>query len=375
MKKGSRINKILLTLTVIVAGVLMGRGETVSQKQAQQLAQLFFNEAAGRVTPPPKLVYNGRKLTTARLFTPFYVYNSSTGAFVIISAENKAMPILGFSLKDTFDPDRLGDTETALLRSYAIEIELVRYDTQPIDETVRAWQDYPSYVEEILKSKYLATDPKFSVEEGDRIINEAIERDNAIYSDIYTPGQWKEMILDELRVKECAVIAIVGKDSLLPAIVYGHQGEYFRIEMSRRNDWLMRLNATEVIPSDMVSVVVNPLEIPYDMEEEIPFAEHDAFLAEAHEEEERRMSKSSIDFIESDGEPVVKALGSGHFEITLPENGIIANIYNIAGTMVRRFTYSDTPVINIDISSNPNGFYFILIEGESGRPYGLKLYK
>ena len=156
------MKKTILTFLAAIS-IFSMKAETVSQKQAQQQAQLFFNEAAGRVTPPPKLVYNGRRLTTDRLFNPFYIYNNSLGGFVIISAENKAYPILGYSLKDKFDPDGIGETELALLKSYASEIELVRYDSQPVESAVKAWQDYAGYVDSIIKAKYEATDPKISV--------------------------------------------------------------------------------------------------------------------------------------------------------------------------------------------------------------------
>ena len=85
------------------------KGETVSQKQAMGIAQTFFNTLYGEVTAPPKFVWNGRQLTTDRLFNPFYIYNSPKGGFVIISAENKAYPILAYGKNTAFSRDQLGD--------------------------------------------------------------------------------------------------------------------------------------------------------------------------------------------------------------------------------------------------------------------------
>lgn len=349
--------------------------ETVSQKEAQRLAHLFFNESAGRITAPPKLVYNGRKLTTNRLFTPFYVYNTPIGGFVIISAENKAFPILGFSLKESFDPDKLGETDLALLKSYATEIELVRYDSQSVEGVEWAWQHYAEYVESILKAKYVATDPKITIDQCMELIWEAIELDNAIYSDIYTPAQWRDMLLDELELKESAPLGLIAGNSVYPAVVYGHQGDYFRIELSSRNGWLMRINATDVIPSNMATIVVNPLELPIEFEIEQPFVDHDAFLAEVEEIESVRMEKASIDFPQFEDQPMIKANGGGHFEIQIPENVVSARIYNLAGALVRRHAYGDTQIAHIDISAEPSGFYFVTLEGNSGKPYGIKLYR
>lgn len=375
LKGEQSMKKIISVLLVALCLCGVSQAENVSQKQARELAQLFFNESAGRVTAPPKMVYNGRRLTTNRLFVPFYVFNTSLGGFVIISAENKAYPILGFSLRESFDPDRLGDTELALLKSYATEIEFVRYDTEPVDGAVWAWQNYGEYVSGILKAPYVATDPKISVEESLKIIDGAVDRDDAVYADIYTPAQWRDMILDELALRESAPVAFVDNNKVFPAVVYGRQGDYFRIEMTQRNSWLMRLNATEVIPSNMVSVVVNPLLIPFELEEERPFADYDDFMEEVMATEEARMTAASIDIPMFDGTPMVRANGGGRFEVQLPEEAVMARVYNLAGSMVKRHTYSGLSTVNIDISEEPSGFYFVTIAGESGTPYGLKLFR
>ena len=368
------MKRLLLILTVALTSLAM-RAETVSQKQAQLLANTFFNEMSGKVVAPPKAVYNGRKLTTNRLINPFYVYNNPSGGFVIISAENKAYPILGFSLKDNFNPDRLGDPELAILRSYAKEIELIRYDSEPVEEAIKAWQDYPGYVKDILDSPYIATDPKISIEQSYRLLDDSMDEDRAVYSDLYTPMQWREMILDELRLKEVAPLGFVFNGQIYPTVVYGHQGSYFRIEMSERNNWLMRLNATEVIPSDMISVVVNPLELSYDVEEEQPFETHDTFLEEVGEIERRRNAESSISRVDLNLSPRLISNGSGHFEIIVPEEVSDAYVYNLSGALVRAYKYADTQSAHVDISANPSGFYFVKVRGISGTPYGFKIYR
>ena len=373
------IGDILMKRSVVYIlafmSLLAASAETVSQKQAQQLAHLFFNEAAGRVTAPPKLIYNGRKQTTGRLFTPFYVYNTALGGFVIISAENKAYPILGFSLKDNFDPERLGDTERELLTSYALEIEQVRYDSNPVDDATWAWQHYADYVHGILTAPYVATDPNISLSESMDIVERGIKSDNAIYSDMYTPDQWRDMILDEIKLKESVPMVLVGIRQLYPVVIYGYQGDYFRMEMSKRNSWLMRLNATDIVSSAMVSVVGNPVVTPEVEEDVIPFEDHDAFIDEINVIEANRMSVSSIDKPVIADHPVLKPLGAGHYEISAPEPIVSATVYNLAGAIIKHLTFNGTNVANIDISPEPTGFYFVRVTGESGTPYGMKLYR
>ena len=369
------MKKIILFFILAIGFLSSGYAETVSQKKAQQLAQLFFNEAAGRIVAPPKLVYNGKKLTTSKLFTPFYVYNSTSGAFVIISADNKAFPILGFSLKDTFDPNRLGDTELALLRSYAKEIEYIRYDSEPITKTERAWIEFPNYLDNILSAQYLATDPKFSVKEAEVIIDYSYDVDDAIFSDLYTPEQWRDMIMQELSNKGSVPLVIVDGEKWLPAVVYGRQDDYFRIEMNRRNSWLMRLNATEIIPSNMVSTVKNPLDFSVDLAEEMPFNDLDEFNNEIQERELARTSVSYNTGLQLLEGPSIRRSGSGFFEISLPENINSITVYNLNGSPVRKLNYGDYNIGTIDIIDEPRGFYILNAQGESGQPYSFKVYR
>ncbi|MBD5298707.1 MAG: hypothetical protein HDS22_01905 [Bacteroides sp.] len=131
---------------------LISRAETVSQKEASRLARTFFNAAAGEVLPAPKLVYNGKNLTTNRLFSPFYVYNHPAGGFVIIAADNKAMPVLGYSLKGAFSPDNLDEETKTLLTEYAKDIEYIRYDSRIPEEAIAAWTGIPDYIHNLLFS-------------------------------------------------------------------------------------------------------------------------------------------------------------------------------------------------------------------------------
>lgn len=367
-----------LKLIFLVSALMLFTGvnaETVSQKQAQQRAQQFFNEAAGRVMAPCKLIYNGKKLTTGRLFSPFYVYNQPTGGFVIISAENKAFPILGFSLKDNFDPEKLGETELELLRSYAQEIEYIRYDSQTASEAEEAWINYPQYVNDILKAPYLATDPIFSIAEADQLVETALESDNAVFSDIYTPEQWQDMILEEMQSNKSVPVWLIGNKSVFPMIVYGHQGDYFRLEMTEKNNWLMRLNATELIPSNMLSVINYPLLLNELEEEDIPFADYDRFAREVAEIEVNRLAAPGPDIMTFTEQPVVRSLGSGYFDVIAPQDITVAKIYNLAGALVGIRTYSNTNVAHIDLVSEPQGFYFVNLIGADGTPYGVKLYR
>lgn len=350
--------------------------ETVSQKEAKTLAQTFFDRAFHEQTAPVKLVYNGKRLTTDRLFSPFYVYNQPRGGFVIISAENKAMPILGFSLKSDFNPDNLSETERAWLKSFARDIELIRYDSRVPEEAVKAWQNYPDYISSILDAPYEATDVTISMSEilpelTDLVYTTDDSRDGN-FSAVYTPEQWSDLISAHLKEEGNIGIAYMDdRKDLFPAIVHGSMSDYYRLQFDRPNDWLLRLSATEFLGERQIALLTHPSYTSPQEEEDIPFEFYDSFITETRAIQEEEQQK--LDLIPS--EPIIKSAGAGHYDILLPENARLAMVYNLNGSYIGRATYAGQPVAHLNIEAEPAGFYFAIIYGESGRPYGIKLYR
>lgn len=150
-----RMKRILLTMAVCVLMPAVGHllhAETIGQKEAKSMAQKFFNESRNFVTPPVQYVYNGKELTNQRLFTPFYVFNSPTGGFVVVSAENKAFPILGYSLKERFDKERMTPMVRDILTDFSRDIEMIRYDSRIPSDAIEQWATYPEVVFDMLKN-------------------------------------------------------------------------------------------------------------------------------------------------------------------------------------------------------------------------------
>lgn len=373
MKK-HRLIFLLIPSLLIVS--LTGSAETVSQKQAKELAQKFFDHAYHESTAPVNLVYNGKRLTTDRLFTPFYVYNQPRGGFVIIAAENKAFPILGYSLKSNFNPDALSEYEQAWLRSFARDIELIRYQPEVPEEAIFAWQNYPEYVVGILDSIYDATDPAFTVKDIYPELNELLyTSDNSRdgdFSAVYTPAQWSDMISEHLSRSGSVALGFVDDNKeLYPAVVHGRKGDYYRLMFENSNDWLLRLSATEFLGDRQITLISDPVYVAGPEPEEVPFEFFDSYITE--HTENTKLSEESLTFIPS--EPIVKGAAAGHFDVILPENSLLAMIYNLQGSYIGRATYKGQNVAHINIEAEPSGFYFAIIYGESGRPYGIKLYR
>ncbi len=137
---------------MMLSGALSLHAETIGQKEAKSMAQKFFNETKNYVTPPVSYVYNGKDLTTQRLFTPFYVFNSPSGGFVVVSAENKAFPILAYSLKETFDKDKMTPMVRSILSDFSRDVELIRYDSRIPSDAIEQWTTYPEVVFDMLKN-------------------------------------------------------------------------------------------------------------------------------------------------------------------------------------------------------------------------------
>lgn len=146
------VNRILMSMAVcwlMPVGGLFLHAETIGQKEAKSMAQKFFNVSHNKVTPPVTYVYNGKNLTPDRIFTPFYVFNSPSGGFVIVSADNKAFPILAYSLKENFEKDNMNDMIKGILSGFCRDIEKVRYDSRIPVDAIEQWTHYPELLSEI----------------------------------------------------------------------------------------------------------------------------------------------------------------------------------------------------------------------------------
>lgn len=376
MKYMTKLKKILISALAMSASVIPAMAETVSQRDALGRAATFFNAAYGQVMSQPKLVYTGKRLTTQSLFIPFYVYNHPAGGFVIISAENKALPILGYSLTDSFDESKMGDKTKALLKSYARDIERIRYDSRNPDDAIQAWNDYPHFVDNLLRATYDATDPTIEPEQAAESIEAVVDADDpALASVTYTPAQWQDIINDELTVNKSAAIGIYSQEEFLPTVAHGRRGDYYRFTLDSQNNALFRLFATEFLSDGEVAAVDSSIKsLAREQEQHEPddaFRLYEDFAAEIRAEKAKQQADIENALIVT--EPVVNRLGGGHFEIKMPENIDLVRIYNLAGSRVRQYRFADTSVANIDISPEPTGLYIVLLRGISGKPYGLKI--
>ncbi len=307
--------RILISLFACVAVPAAAHAETVSRKEANSIAGTFFNAAYGEVTAPPQMVWNGRQLTTERLFSPIYVYNSPKGGYVIISGENKAYPILAYSKVRKFDKDKISDDEKEVLKTYAREIELIRYDPRIPAKAMEAWRNIPEYISAVLASPYDSDEYRALGEERKDMLESLARSGNqilmpsAVEFSLYDPDAYRELTLDDVTAAD----------------------------------------------------------------DEIPFKFYEDFIREVSRENRERDIK--LEEIVSPSRPVVKALGGGHFEISFPENIRMMRIYTIGGMQMMEKYYKETSLMNIDMSVLGSGYYIGLALADSGNVFGFKLYR
>ena len=112
------MKKILfvLTLAFLVTGLHAG---PVSMRQAQEKAKSFVSKKKSPAQRSLRMVTTTGTLAKAGQEGLFYVFNvGSDDGFVIMSGDDRTMPVLGYADKGSFDQRRLPDNMKAWLQGY-----------------------------------------------------------------------------------------------------------------------------------------------------------------------------------------------------------------------------------------------------------------
>ena len=134
MKKSLLFCISMLMMTLAVAG-------PVNPRQAGNIALNFMMQKSSAITRGSscQLVYtqtNGRSADAL-----FYVFNVGEG-FVIVSADDAVVPVLGYSPRGHFNPDRIPDNFRAWIQGYADAIEYVKTHELVAEAAVQEqWED------------------------------------------------------------------------------------------------------------------------------------------------------------------------------------------------------------------------------------------
>lgn len=117
--------------------VTMVQAEEITSQQALQQAQRFLQERATRAN---RAKGTTPQLTMAKQVSGLYVFNMADNqGYVIVSNDDRVLPILGFSDSGNLDPDRMPSNMRAWLQGYADQIAWAKeHKTLPVLKTSAA---------------------------------------------------------------------------------------------------------------------------------------------------------------------------------------------------------------------------------------------
>ena len=115
---GRSFRRMAVTMAALLCLLSGAWAEDITAEQALQLAQAFMtnHKSTKGATVVPQLM-------PATKVSGLYVFNiKGNGGFVIVSNDDRTMPILGFGDSGAIDPDNIPDNMRAWLQGYADEI-------------------------------------------------------------------------------------------------------------------------------------------------------------------------------------------------------------------------------------------------------------
>ena len=118
------IKKSLLLLLTVIVSFMTANAAPINEGQAREIASKFL-ASHSRYGSAPKIAARGPQLQapTSGGDATYYVFNATSGGYVIIAGDNRAPAVLGYSDKGRFDPQDVPEGMQYLLEGYAAQIE------------------------------------------------------------------------------------------------------------------------------------------------------------------------------------------------------------------------------------------------------------
>ena len=141
MKKRTLLLSVLLTLSALLFAV------PVDRDRAKDVAKLFLQKqivAGGQNRAPQNLKLD--EVNVSQYDGKLFVFNTASGGFVVVSANDIAYPILGYSDENSLKSENIPSNVKAWLDLYANEIQMaVDSGVVQSDEVMKAWSNVESY--------------------------------------------------------------------------------------------------------------------------------------------------------------------------------------------------------------------------------------
>ena len=121
-----------LLLLILVAEASMA--EAVDSGRARQAATTFLNNNGAQTS-------GLTDVTSAAGFSNVYVFTTEN-SFVLMAADDRVQPILGYSLNGRFDIENMPDNKRAWIEEYTHEIQYaIEHQTRASSEVTQQWRD------------------------------------------------------------------------------------------------------------------------------------------------------------------------------------------------------------------------------------------
>ena len=131
----------LLIVSLLALSTLAARSESITVATARQIALhkvASRAKMAAHATNADKLQLAHMAHSNDGLNVDYYVFNHDDQGYVIVSGDDRVVPVLGYSDEGHFDVDSLPDNARWWLQQLQGEMDYVRSqpDTQPLQATV-----------------------------------------------------------------------------------------------------------------------------------------------------------------------------------------------------------------------------------------------
>lgn len=151
--------KRLLLFPLSLLCCLTALANPISERQASATAQAFFAKHGIAASSQAQTCVKRAPGTAADQSAAWYAFNADTEGFVIVSGDDRAVPVLGYSLTGTFDYDRAPDNMKAFLDGYAQEIAwLQEHNVSPTAEAKAPAADHQT-IAPMMQTKWDQSEP------------------------------------------------------------------------------------------------------------------------------------------------------------------------------------------------------------------------
>lgn len=150
------MKKFLLVALLTIFVLSFSTAKEVDEITAKQIAQNFLQETNiapnARTKASLALVYkasSNKSSTSASIkaLNYYYVFNAGTDGFVIVSGDDNAIPILGYSDEDTFNAENMPEHVAKWLSTYRNEIQrIINSNTSQSPEVAKKWKRLSSSI-------------------------------------------------------------------------------------------------------------------------------------------------------------------------------------------------------------------------------------